>query len=587
MASQRGTQLEKSNVATKWIIAALVCTLVQVATHAEKVVFEKIPSPVIFRGDATTAYRDPAAIYHDGWFHLFFTLVKIEPDKQVYSYCAISKSRDLQNWSEPRIITPRDQNLNFGSPGNVIRFGDEWVLCLQTYPRPNGEKFGNETSRCWIRRSRDLENWSEPELLRLKGPDVPQEKMGRMIDPFLFEDRDDPGKWWCVSKGPTAWSRDLKTWTPFKGHIPRGRENPCMLLDGQDYVLFLSQNHPDGIAVMRSRDLLTWQEEAVLTFGQREWSWAQGRLTAGFVLDLRQDTDVGKALMFFHGSDFPESSPKGGFDNFASLGIAWSSDLKTWEWPGKTAAGLSATVAPHKGRNVFWVDGKPVPPLMYSGTEHSRSTWERRPRQSIEDFARLGYRIIQTDMWFKYSLQPDDGFDWDGVRKQLDGILKAAPDALFVVRINVSAPNWWLKQNPDETCRVTKPLEPDERARFGGNSAESLASERYGHSPRKTCGGSSRGWHSTLNPTASSASTSAAVSTASGTTTASIRNPTHPSRCAARFRHSRAASMVRWTRSTRRGRPRSPRSRKSRCRHTRGAMRQATAISATRKKTAT
>jgi hypothetical protein len=139
--------------------------------------------------------------------------------------------------------------------------------------------------------------------------------------------------------------------------------------------------------------------------------------------------------------------------------------------------GLEAKVAPHNGRNVIWVDGRPVPPLMYSGTEHSRDTWEGRPRRSLEEFTSRGYRIIQTDMWFKYSLRPDGSFDWPGIRKQLAGILDVDSNAMIVVRINVSAPAWWLTQNTGEVCRVT--LQNPERAVFGGNRAESLASEKY------------------------------------------------------------------------------------------------------------
>ena len=90
-------------------------------------------SPILFEGDATTAYRDPAALYHDGVFHLFFTLVKTEADGQVFLYTATSRSSDLASWSEPRILTPRDREKNYSSPGNVIRFGGQWVLCLQTY----------------------------------------------------------------------------------------------------------------------------------------------------------------------------------------------------------------------------------------------------------------------------------------------------------------------------------------------------------------------------------------------------------------------------------------------------------------------
>jgi hypothetical protein len=317
-------------------LAALALLLTpRAAPHAAEPVtvsLSAIGSPVIFRGDATTAYRDPTAIYQDGWFRLFFTLVKIEPDGRPFSYAAWSKSRDLLRWSEPAIFTPRDQNLNYGSPGNIVRFGDQWVLCLQTYPRPHGEKYGNASARVWTMRSRDLETWSEPELIRVKGPDVPVEKMGRMIDAYLLEDKDEPGRWWCFYKQAgmsMSWSRDLKTWTQF-GRISAG-ENACVIIDGDEYVLFHSP--ANGIGVKRSKDLKKWRDEGLLTLGQNAWPWAQGRLTAGFVLDLRNEPAVGKALLFFHGSDFPEQDPRGGFDNYASIGLAWSSDLKSWAWP--------------------------------------------------------------------------------------------------------------------------------------------------------------------------------------------------------------------------------------------------------------
>lgn len=297
--------------------------------------FSDIPSPIIFRGDATTAYRDPAVVYDHGWFHLYFSVMKIDPDKKVFARTAWSKSDDLVHWTQPVIFTPPDPNLNYGSPGDVIRFGNEWILCLQTYPRPNGERYGNKDSRVWIMRSNDLENWGPAELLRVKGPDVPPEKMGRMIDPFLIKDKDDPDKWWCFFKQNgigLSWSRDLKTWT-FEGNIPAG-ENPCVIVDGGEYVLYHSPGN--GIGVKRSPDLKTWKNAGLLTLGQKGWPWAQGRLTAGFVLDLRGDPKVGKALLFFHGSDFPETDPRGGFDNFASLGLAWSDDLTNWHWPEKT-----------------------------------------------------------------------------------------------------------------------------------------------------------------------------------------------------------------------------------------------------------
>ncbi len=296
-----------------------------------KLLFDVHRSPVLFWGDAQTAYRDPAAIYHDGWFHLYFTYVRKERDGIAYSRVAWSKSRDLRRWTKVRPFTPEDLGLNYGSPGDVIRFNDRWVLCLQTYPRPNREKYGNKNARIWTMRSSDLEHWSEPLLLKVKGPDVPVEAMGRMIDPYLFADKDVPGKWWCIYKQnglSMSWSRDLNTWT-FAGHISAA-ENPCVIVDRNEYVLFDSPK--GGIGVRRSPDLRNWREVALLTLGQQDWPWAQGRLTAGFVLDLRDLLAVGKAILFFHGSRYPEEDSRGGFDNFASIGFAWSDDLEHWSW---------------------------------------------------------------------------------------------------------------------------------------------------------------------------------------------------------------------------------------------------------------
>lgn len=295
-----------------------------------------LESPVLFRGDATTAYRDPAAVWHDGWLYLYFTLVRTEPADGPFLRVAWTKSRDLRTWTKPQAITPRDRALNFSSPGNLVRFGGQWWLCLQTYPRPNGEKYGNSTSRLWTMRSNDLERWSPPELLRVKGPDVPESGMGRMIDPFLLADRCEPGKWWCFFKQngvSRAWSRDLVRWT-FAGASPAG-ENACIVVDGDEYVLFHSP--ASGIGVKRSIDLASWRDEDLLWLGRDRWPWAQGRLTAGFVFDARQVAELGRWIMLFHGSDYPETDPRGGFDNYASIGLAWSDDLRTWHWPGDSA----------------------------------------------------------------------------------------------------------------------------------------------------------------------------------------------------------------------------------------------------------
>jgi len=289
-------------------------------------------SPILLRGDEHICYRDPTVYYLDGVFHLFFTYCTTEfRDGGFSRYLQIGtvQSRDLREFTSVRTLTPKDASLNYSSPGNIVFRDGKFVMCCQTYCCENGERWGNERSRLWTMESDDLEHWSEPTLLRVKGDDVPDEQMGRMIDPFLIQD--DTGDWFCFFKQngvSFSKSSDLRHWR-FMGRADSG-ENVCVLKDGDIYRLWDSP--PNGIGEMVSHDLLHWEETGrLLRFGQADWPWAQGRLTAGFVLDLRREPTVGKALMFFHGTGpYPEPTI---FNQYACISVAWSDDLLQWDYP--------------------------------------------------------------------------------------------------------------------------------------------------------------------------------------------------------------------------------------------------------------
>jgi hypothetical protein len=156
--------------------------------------------------------------------------------------------------------------------------------------------------------------------------------MGRMIDPYLVQDKDESGKWWCFYKQrgvSMSTSYDLETWTYF-GRADAG-ENVCVLVEGDEYLLFHAPRN--GVGLKRSSDLVRWRDDGVMTLGQAGWPWAQGRLTAAHVLDLRAEPAVGKYVIFFHGSS-PEGVRERETHGRSSLGLAWSEDLVHWEWPG-------------------------------------------------------------------------------------------------------------------------------------------------------------------------------------------------------------------------------------------------------------
>jgi len=314
--------------------AVLLLTVIpSPTTAAEPIDFGKIAGPILHEGDFEWAYRDPAAHYHDGVFRVFHTLHHRDDDGHYYVYTAVTQSTDLVHWTKSRILTPRDLTLNYASPGNVVRLDDRWVLCLQTYPTPNDEQFGTADARIWTMESADLETWSKPKLLRVKGPDVPVEAMGRMIDPYLIRDRQQPDRWWCFYKqngvSMSYSDDDLATWT-YHGRTHCG-ENVCVLVENDEYVIFHSPRN--GVGIKTSADLEQFTDVRLLTLGQADWPWAQGRLTAGHVLDLRADPRVGKYLMFFHGSSV-EGLKRHRAHGAACLALAWSEDLEEWEWSG-------------------------------------------------------------------------------------------------------------------------------------------------------------------------------------------------------------------------------------------------------------
>ena len=314
-------------------------SLFSTVLYAQQNKLESFCSPIIFKGNDSVAYRDPAVLYHKKLFYLFFTMVKSEADGKVYSYTAMSTSKDLRKWSDKKILTLRDQNLDYSSPGNVIRYKNEWLLCLQTYPRPNYyikdmPKFGTGNARIYIMRSKNLKRWSLPELLRVKGNEVSQKDMGRMIDPYLIEDKEEKGKWWCFYKQngvSMSYTYDFKHWK-YVGHTESG-ENVSVLKEDSTYILFHAPKN--GIGIKKSTDLKHWEEFGnLITLGQKDWPWAKGRITAGTVMNLKNNANYGVYIMFFHGSG-PLTEEAGDFDKNASIGIAWSKDLINWSWPNE------------------------------------------------------------------------------------------------------------------------------------------------------------------------------------------------------------------------------------------------------------
>jgi len=285
-----------------------------------------MPNPFLDR-EPQAAVRDPAAVFYEGVFHCFHTVVEVGSHAPRL-FVDVTKSRDLAHWSPSQRLT--QSGLNFSSPGNVICFEGKWVLCVQSYPIRPGESYGSDESRLWLMTSEDLKRWDEPRLLQPPGCRAEWGKSRRQIDPYLVEH---DGQFWCFYKTDGKLgllvSPDLQEWreaSPQRpvlsdAQTPDGAtvENPCVVREGNEFVLFFGPCRTGrGIGTARSNDLINWRDVHYLDFPKL--SWASGGPTAAMVLETQHA--MGRWTMFFHGD---REEPHG-----AALGLAWSDDLIHW-----------------------------------------------------------------------------------------------------------------------------------------------------------------------------------------------------------------------------------------------------------------
>ena len=95
------------------------------------------------------------------------------------------------------------------------------------------------------------------------------------------------------------------------------------------------------------------------------------------------------------------------------------------------------------GRTAIEFGGRMVSPTMYL-----TSDWDKLA-PALESGLR-NFRVITTlyDFW-----KAEDKYDFSGLEQNVGRLLAAVPDAVFLLDIRFYMPEWWLKQNPDDTTQ--------------------------------------------------------------------------------------------------------------------------------------
>ena len=129
---------------------------------------------------------------------------------------------------------------------------------------------------------------------------------------------------------------------------------------------------------------------------------------------------------------------------------------------------IESCIRPFHANPTLVLNGEPVPPVLYGLTDSpgSRWTWEEVPTRNIRLFAERGVRLFQFDLWLQHMLMPDGSLDISLARKQVRGVLDAAPGCPSMIRLHLTAPPEWCLAHPEE-CVAYANADPKPENPFG------------------------------------------------------------------------------------------------------------------------
>ena len=122
-------------------------------------------------------------------------------------------------------------------------------------------------------------------------------------------------------------------------------------------------------------------------------------------------------------------------------------------------------------------NGQPVAPILFWQWEIEEEDAKAMASVGVESFGVFGsFGHYDNPYWDR-----ERGFIGTKFQdKRLDRLLKWVPDAAFLPRLFSTAPDWWVRENPDELIAYDNPTakSPDWKSLLGALPRESYASEK-------------------------------------------------------------------------------------------------------------
>ena len=143
-------------------------------------------------------------------------------------------------------------------------------------------------------------------------------------------------------------------------------------------------------------------------------------------------------------------------------------------WTPSVASG-QWEVKPFGGTPALWRDGQPVTPMIF---------WQSYPLQyEVEAFSKEGidlFSFFRSGQHYAHPYWRADGtFDFTFLDEGIRELFRFAPQAYCMPRLFATAPQWWIEQNPGETCQFSLDVKVTPRESFASDKCLSEMGAAY------------------------------------------------------------------------------------------------------------
>lgn len=109
-----------------------------------------------------------------------------------------------------------------------------------------------------------------------------------------------------------------------------------------------------------------------------------------------------------------------------------------------------AKIVKKDGYVLLDVNGEIVPPLLYTSSDLGMFN---KTRQCVKDFKNCGINLVSVCSNICADWKENGEYYPNGPLKCVRSVLSANPDAKIIIRLNLSAPYWWMRKYPDEVIK--------------------------------------------------------------------------------------------------------------------------------------